>query len=170
MSVIALHLQFYAIEVGRFLPMLGKLIFNRWSDCFQLVRTLVNFIAMKSATGTLNNAAACVDELFLFRFKNVPPHQVGFRPIRLRRETMKSAAHIVQRQQAVFTFNVLNDFSPMLVVIELGAQHLEAKSECAQLLADMILQDDFALADVVTVIEETRQHMVTKTEALVDTL
>ena len=64
----------------------------------------------------------------------------------------------------------LDDFLPVLVIVELGAQHLKGECECLMLLTCKILQHYLALAYVIAIVQETGENVVAKAEALINAL
>ena len=71
---------------------------------------------------------------------------------------MECTAHIVERQHAVLLLYVLDDLVPMFVIVELRAQHLIAQGETSVLASRLIHEVQFALTNVVAVVDEACQY------------
>ena len=80
---------------------------------------------------------------------------------------MKRALHVVERQHAVFGLNVLDDLLPMLVVVQLRAQHLVAQLEASLLLTYIIYELQFASPNLIAVVDEASQRMASEAESVV---
>ena len=86
----------------------------------------------------MSRLGASLYELLLFAFKHTPPYYVGVFTLGVGRKAMKCATHIVERQHTVFTLYILHDGTPMLMIVELGAEHLKAETECLSLLVGVV--------------------------------
>ena len=80
---------------------------------------------------------------------------------------MKGAAHIVERQHAIFTLNVLNNGTPMLMIVELRTQNFKTETECPCLFVYLIYNLYLASSYLVLVVDETSQDVTTKGKAVV---
>ena len=80
---------------------------------------------------------------------------------------MECAAHVVERQHAVFPLYVLDDLVPMLMVVEFRAQHLIPQGESAFLITHLVYQVQLALTNVVAIVDESCQHSPSEGEPLI---
>ena len=100
--------------------MFGKAVLYVVWCLLQFVCPDIRFLTMQAVARAVDDVLASLYELLLFALKHAPPYYVGVFALGIWSKAMKSATHIVERQHTVFTLNVLNDGTPMLMVIELG--------------------------------------------------
>ena len=147
--------------------MFGKAVFYIVGCLLQFVSSYIRFFAMQAVARTNDDVFASLYELLLFTFKHTPPYYVGVFALGVGSKAMKRAAHIVERQHTVFMLNVLNDGTPMLMIVELRAEHLKTETEHLCLLVGIVDELNLASSYLILVVDETSQDMSAKRETVV---
>lgn len=140
--------------------MFGKAVFYVVGCLLQFVCPDIRFLAMQAVARAVDDVLASLYELLLFALKHAPPYYVGVFALGVGSKAMKGAAHIVERQHAIFTLNVLNNGTPMLMIVELGAEHLKAEAECLSLLVGVVDELYLTPSYLILVVDETSQWLV----------
>src|SRR5574344_719256 len=118
----------------------------------------------------VNDVFAGLDEFLLLIGKYAPPDYFRGLSACIGRKAMKGSSHIVERKHSVLLFNILYNGFPMLVIVELCAQHFKREDKTAGFCSHLIHELYFAATNLIAIIQETCQYLSAKSEFFIFTL
>ena len=160
-----------------FFAMLSYFIFKRHRDSAQLISPQISFPAMQAMTWLVDNVATSLQELLLFTSKDTPPYNLWRFSLFIRSKAMISSFKEIKREHPILLLNILYDFLPMRMIIQLRTQHLEGEWKLSfdefrrytiwLLSLNSIIKTDFRTSYLIAEIQKASQHTMTETEPIV---